>query len=189
MDGRLHVEENEQVAQVKRLLEHVARRQQDVLNYISPPTERSREEGERANGNVSTHSADEDNDVRSVVTHGADDRQRSADYCTTHGELAIFLVKSLRQLAIPVSEPGGETEHLHFLRRLVARADVTQIIQLSAFWRPPEEEGIAERCEMSLAQEAGNDGESKQDQQPRAVRDQRAGECQQCQSILRHRQQ
>src|ERR1044072_4807145 len=42
---------------------------------------------------------------------------------------------------------------------------------------------------MSFSEEAGNDGEREQNQQPRVVRDQRAGECQQSQCVLRHRQQ
>src|SRR2546423_2438765 len=144
MDRRLHVEEHEQVAQIKCLLENVAPRQQDVLNYISSATERSREEGERADGDVATHGANEDDNVGSVVADRPNDGQRSADYSATNRESAILLIETLRKLAIPVGQPGSQTEHLHFLRGLVARTDVTQVIQLAAFRRPAEQQRVTE---------------------------------------------
>src|SRR4051812_47017443 len=110
MNRGLHVEKHEQIAQVKRLLEDIARRQQDVLNHISSATKRGCEEGERADGDVATHGADEDDDVCRVVSHRPNDRQRSADDSAANREIAVFLVETLRELAIPVGEPRSKTE-------------------------------------------------------------------------------
>ena len=64
--------------------------------------------------------------------------------------------------AIALGEPAGEPEHLDFLRRLVARADVAQVVELPALGRPAEEQGVLQRREVRLAEKARQDRDDEQ---------------------------
>ena len=57
-----------------------------------------------------------------------------------HRELAVLVVESVARARVALGEPAGEPEHLHFLRGLVARADVAQVVELPALGRPAEEQ-------------------------------------------------
>ena len=188
-DRRLHLEEEEQVAQVEPLLVDGARSEQEPLDEIAPAGERRREKRERAERDGTRHSARNDDDVRSVIPGGPKKRQRRADEGFTRRELAVLAIPPLGQHAIPLGEPPGETKQLHFLRRVGARTDPTQIVQLTSLGRPSVEQGILHGGEPRFAEEAGDDRDDEQDHEPRTEREQAGAERHERQRVLREAEQ
>ena len=78
---------------------------------------------------------------------------------------------------------------MDFLRRLVAGADVPQIVELPPRRGPTGEERVLERGEVRLSEEAWQDGDGKDQEQPWAVHEQGSAERHQRQHVLPHREE
>ena len=188
-DRRLHLEEHEQILEVQTLLVDVAGREQEALDEVAAACERRREKGQRAERDRTRRGADEDRDVRAVVAERPDEREQGADDPLPDAEPPVLLVVALGERGVSVGEPAGEPEHLHLFRRLVARPDIAQVVELAALGCTAEEQGVRQRREVRLADEAGQDGEREQEQQPRVVQHQRGAEGAERDDVLPHREE
>src|SRR5687768_5782875 len=67
-DSRAHIEEDEKIPEIKRLLVDTARREQNTLDHVATARERRGEKHERARSDLAAHGAYENDHVRRVVT-------------------------------------------------------------------------------------------------------------------------
>src|SRR6202049_1699705 len=119
LDRRPHLEEHKQVSEVQRLLGDVTRGEQNVLNDIAAAPERRSEECQSPDSDVAFDGADQNDDVRGVITDRAQYREQCTDDSAPDREVSVLLIESLREIAVSLRQPGRETEHLNFLRGLV----------------------------------------------------------------------
>ena len=135
------------------------------------------------------HCAEQNHYVRCVVSDRAQNREKRAHHPAPYRKVPILFVESLRQRGVALRYPRGQPEHLHFFRRLVARAYVAEIIKLAPLRSPAKKQRVAQRREVSFPQEARYHGDREKQEEPRTVRDQRSSERQQRECVLGHGEQ
>ena len=174
MDFRLDLEEGEQVIEVQRLSGHLREPHEQAFQQLPQAAETAREEGEVADREIALHRAPCDVCVGDVVAQRAQRRQQRAPGRAPARQLAVGGVELVRQFAEAGDEEAVEVEDLHLFRRFHARAHLADVFELATFRRPLEIQRIAQRIEMRLADEGGNQRHRQQHDQPRRV-DQQAG--------------
>ena len=186
---RLHVEEGEQVRQIQALLEHLRQRQEDALDQVAALAERAREERERADREAPQHREIDRHRVGAVVAERADGDEQRRDDVAPDREPFVLLVEVVRQLGVPSHEEVRQVEQLDLLRHLVRRARVPQVVEQPPLGSPAEQQRIAQRRVVRLAEERGQYRDDEQQQQPRELDEQHARERRQRHEILRRGEQ
>ena len=181
-DPGLEIEEGEQILQIERLLEELGQRQQKPLDQVPALPEGSGEKGQHAKGKgpggrlMPGHGEIDDRDIRPVVPERADQGEQRGDHRAANRQLAVRLVELVRKLGVLPYQIVGEAKELHFLGGDVARADVAQVVELASFLGPGEEQRVAQRGVMGLAEERRENCQREEQQQPGDVDRDRNGQ-------------
>ena len=110
--------------------------------------------------------APDDVHVGRVVAERADDREQRARDQLALGERDILLVDLVRQPGEALGQEFAQAEELQFLGGFLAAAQHAQVIELAADRRLAEILGVAQECEVALAQKRRQHAGNQQQQQP-----------------------
>ena len=128
-------------------------------------------------------------DVRAVVAERAEEREQRADDRASGSRAPGSPRRTLARARYRSVSQRREAEHLDFLRRLVARADVAEVVQLAPLRRPAEEQRVRSDAKCVSPRKLGSDRDDEQQEQPRAVGDERRASVTSVSASLRHREQ
>jgi hypothetical protein len=124
-----------------------------------------------------------------VVAGGAEQAERRAGAGAPHRQPPVVGVEAVGERLVARHQPRREPEELHLLGRAVARPHVAQVVEPAPLGGPAEEQRVAERREVRLAEHAGHHRDGEQGEQPRVERGERDDERRERQRVLPHAQQ
>ena len=166
-DVGLRFEEIEKVFDVKRLLGDIVETRKQRFDQGTRAREGPGDERETAHRHDARNSADQDQNVSSVIARRRQQiQQRSSDGALDRQRL-VFLVEPIEKNARAVCQVIAEAENFHFLGALVACAQHAQIIQLAALGGPAVEHRVGQHREAGFAQKRRNHGRYQEHQKPR----------------------
>jgi hypothetical protein len=180
----LDVEKGEQVGEVQALLEHLRQGEQNALDQIAALPERAREKGERTDGEPPQHREVDGHGIRRVVSERADGHEQGRHQVALHREPLVGFVELLGEPGITAHQEIREVEQLHFLRHLVRGTGVAQVVEQAALRSPLEQQRVAQRRVVGLPEERRHHGDHEQDEEPRQLNEDHAGERRQRHQVL-----
>ena len=187
--SRLDVEEREQVRQIQALLEHLRQREENPLDQVAALPERPRQERQRADREPAQYGQIDRHGVGAVVAERAERDEHGGHDVPLDRQTLVGVVKLVGEPGVPAHQEAGQVEQLDLFGHLVGGARVAQVVEQPPLRRPLEQERVAQRRVVRLAEKRRHDRHHQEEQQPGELHRQHGCEGDERDEVLRRGQQ
>ncbi len=171
-NGRLDLEEAEQVIEIHRLAGDLGEAEQDFLEQAVEAQERAGEEGQVADGKVADNGAPDYEAIGAVIGERRYGREQRAPGRALGRKTAVLEIDGVRQLPKAGDEEIAQPEQLELLGGLGTCPDMADILELAPFRGPPAAHEIGQRIETGLAPDGRHKAQWQQQDQPGRIKEQ-----------------